>query len=339
MKEDRALGWLAVVAVGVAVWLAWPFLISLLLGALLAFTLEPFYARMIKRGGRPLVWSLTIVIATGAAVVAVAAGFITLFITRLAGFTDNIREGLKPGGALDSSMHTAMGWLGQHGLSVEDMTTRLESGAGEIASRSATIAGAVAASTFSAFLGLFFALLSMYVVLRYWSAIVATVSDVAPLNANHARAVLDEFRRAGRATLLGTVVTGLAQGIFAGIGYWMSGVPQPAFFGAATAVASLFPGVGTLLIWVPVAVFLFATGHPGKGTLELVWCALTVVGVCDYVIRPKLVGDEGTPAILVFIALFGGLEVMGLSGLIMGPILMSIAVATLRLYTREERRA
>jgi predicted PurR-regulated permease PerM len=68
----------------------------------------------------------------------------------------------------------------------------------------------------------------------------------------------------------------------------------------------------------------------------LIWCALTVVGLSDYVIKPKLVGDENTPAILVYIALFGGIEVLGLAGLIMGPILMSMAVAALRLYAREK---
>jgi predicted PurR-regulated permease PerM len=77
------------------------------------------------------------------------------------------------------------------------------------------------------------------------------------------------------------------------------------------------------------------TGHAGRAVLELVWCSATVIGLSDYVIRPALVGDEGMPAILVFIALFGGLEVFGISGLIVGPILMSIAVATLRLYRRE----
>ena len=117
------------------------------------------------------------------------------------------------------------------------------------------------------------------------------------------------------------------------------GVPQPAFFGAATAVASLLPGVGTLLVWVPVGIFLAATGHPGRAAGELIWCALTVVGVSDYIIKPKLVGDEDTPAILVYIALFGGVEVLGLAGLIIGPILMALAVAALRLYSREKQHA
>jgi predicted PurR-regulated permease PerM len=199
------------------------------------------------------------------------------------------------------------------------MTSRLEAGAGEVASRSAMLAGLVASGTFSAILGLLFALLTMYAVLRHWPRIVSAVVIVSPLNGQHTRAVLHEFQRAGRATLAGTVVTGLAQGILAGVGFWIFGVPQPAFFGAATAVASLMPGIGTLLIWVPAGVYLFVTGHAPKAILELVWCALLVVGLSDYVIRPRLVGDSSTPAILVFIALFGGLEMLGLQGPDYGP--------------------
>jgi len=91
----------------------------------------------------------------------------------------------------------------------------------------------------------------------------------------------------------------------------------------------------SVLVWVPVAIFLFVTGHPTRGFIELVWCSLTVIALSDYVIRPRLVGDDETPEILTFIALFGGLELFGLSGLVVGPILMSVAVATLRLYVRE----
>jgi predicted PurR-regulated permease PerM len=337
--NNRALGWLAVAAIAIVVWLAWPFVMSLLLGALMAFTLEPLYERMVRGRRRPALWAVTTVTATGLLVLAVAVGFVTLFVTRLAGFANDLGKALSAGGALASSLDAASQWLSRYGISISSLMSRLESGAGEVASRSAVIAAKVASGTFSALLGLFFALLMMYVVLRYWPRMVAATAAVSPLDPRHTRAVLAEFKHAGRATLAGTVVTGLAQGAFAGIGFWISGVPQPAFFGAATAVASLLPGVGTLLVWVPVGLFLAATGHPGKAAGELIWCALTVVGVSDYLIRPKLVGDEDTPAILVYIALFGGVSVLGLAGLIMGPILMALAVAALRLYTREEQNA
>jgi len=62
-----------------------------------------------------------------------------------------------------------------------------------------------------------------------------------------------------------------------------------------------------------------------------------VVALSDYVIRPRLVGDEALPALLMFIALFGGLEVLGLSGLIVGPVVVSLSAAVLRLYAQEEK--
>jgi predicted PurR-regulated permease PerM len=337
VKEQRALGWLAVVAAGVIVWLARPFAISLLLGALLAFTIEPVYERQARRSRRPILWAVLFVIATGAVVLAAAAGFVTLFVTRIADFANDFREALAPGGGLATSLSAATTWLGLHGITGGSLMSRLEAAAGEIASKSAVITAAIAGGTLRALLGLFFALLTMFVVLRYRTQMTTAIVEFSPLDPMHTRAVLSEFQRAGRATLAGTVVTGLAQGVFAGVGFWISGLPQPAFFGAATALASLVPGVGTMLVWVPAGLFLVATGHPGRAIVEMIWCAVTVIVLSDYVIRPRLVGDENMPALLVFVALFGGLEVFGLAGLIMGPVLMAVALATLRLYVRERR--
>ena len=335
MDERRALGWLAVAAIALVAWLAWPFAIGLLLGTLMAFMAAPARDWLEKRTRRPGLSSLLTVIVSGVILLAAATIFATQFVKHLVDFAMTVREALRPGGALAASANAATAWLARYGVDTSSVTARLEESAGEMATRSAATAAAVATQTFGMLLGLFFALLSMYAVLRHWTRIVAWLVAISPLQSKHTREVLEVFRRAGRATLAGTVVTGLAQGALAGIGYWISGVPEPAFFGAATAVASLIPAVGTLIVWVPVAIFLFVTGHPTRGFIELVWCSLTVIALSDYVIRPRLVGDDETPEILTFIALFGGLELFGLSGLVVGPILMSVAVATLRLYVRE----
>jgi predicted PurR-regulated permease PerM len=159
---------------------------------------------------------------------------------------------------------------------------------------------------------------------------------MVPLRPRYTRELLVEFQRVGRSTLLGTVLTGLAQGVLAAIGYMITGVPEAAFFGAATAVASLLPGVGTLLVWVPAGVFLFLTGHPAMGVLELCWGSIAVVGASDYVIRPRLVGGHGTmPSLLTFVALFGGVEVFGLSGLIIGPLIVSLSYAVLKIFAQD----
>jgi predicted PurR-regulated permease PerM len=140
----------------------------------------------------------------------------------------------------------------------------------------------------------------------------------------------------GREVFLGTVVTGLVQGLLAAIGYWITGVPEPAFFGAITALASLIPGVGTLLVWVPIGVVQILSGRAGAGLVELVFSALTVGIASDYVIRPRLVGREkNVPSILMFIALFGGVEVFGVIGLILGPMIATLSLAVLRTYERQ----
>lgn len=179
----------------------------------------------------------------------------------------------------------------------------------------------------------------MHVMLHHWPRIVAALERVSPLRDQYTRALLEEFRRVGRITLFGTVVTGLLQGLLAGIGFWITGVPRSLFLGIATAIASLVPAVGTLLVWVPAGLYLFATGHPTMAAILLLWGALVVVGFSDYVIRPRLVGEEGMPAIVTFLSLFGGLETMGLTGLIAGPVIMALAVSVLRLYAREPKAA
>jgi AI-2E family transporter len=187
---------------------------------------------------------------------------------------------------------TAIALLARLGFSQQNLTDRLRDAATGIASQSASFAAAGFSATASTLLGFFFALLAMQATLRFWDRAVAKLEAVAPLRAEHTRALLVSFRRAGRATLLGTVVTGAAQGALAAVGYWVTGVPEPVFFGIATAIASVVPVVGTLLVWVPAGLYLLLSGHVAWGIAELAWGLLVVVGFSDYVIRPRLVGDE-----------------------------------------------
>jgi predicted PurR-regulated permease PerM len=331
----RALGWLALGAVLAIARFALPFATGILLGTLMAFTLEPLYAKLVQRSDRPVAASLLTISAATILIVGALGAFVTRFITGVVELANTVREQLHTQGPLSTWVDAGTSWLERFGISQASVTSHLQATAGQIASSSATMAGSLATGTFAALLDLFFAMLTMHLVLRYWPRMVTAIVVVSPLDPKHTRGLLAEFQRVGRMTVLGTVLTGLAQGALAAMGFWITGVPHPVFFGIATALASLIPAVGTLLIWVSAGVFLFASGHPGKAIIELIWGAMFVVGLCDYLIRPRLVGDAAMPALLVFIALFGGLKVLGLSGLIVGPVIMALAVTVLRLYSME----
>jgi predicted PurR-regulated permease PerM len=320
----------------VIVRVAMPEGVGLFLGALLAFTMQPIYGRLRARrlgaGPAALVCALgaTAVISSG------LAALMALFITRGVALANALPELFAPGGGIRTFAESNLAKLTWLHLSPAALSAKLQEQAMSLGARAAGTASELAGATFSGFLALFFMTLATYFVLRHWSEIVKRAEEILPFEARHTHALLDQFRRTGRQVLRGTVVTGLVQGALAAMGYWITGVSDPAFFGALTSVASLVPGVGTMLVWVPVSVYLIATGHVLAGVMSLIFHTVVVVIIPDYVIRPRLVGsDQGVPTVLTFVSLFGGVEVFGLAGLILGPVVVTLSVAILRTYHSE----
>ena len=185
------------------------------------------------------------------------------------------------------------------------------------------------------------AMLSMHFILRNWQRIALGAQETFPLRPDYTAGLLAEFRSVGRSTLLGTIGTGVARGRPRDVRLLDQRCAGAALLRRRQQrrVASLVPGIGATLVWAPVGTVLILVGHPGRGILELIWGAVMVGILADYVIRPRLVGAAGhLPSIVTFAALLGGVQVFGLKGLIVGPVLMSLAIAVLRLYAIEARR-
>jgi predicted PurR-regulated permease PerM len=199
-----------------------------------------------------------------------------------------------------------------------------------------TAGARVLQATTGSALGLLMALSTELYVLAEWPQLALRLEAVLPLDPRHTRALIIEFRDVSRAALIGTVATATIQGLLAAVGYAIAGVPAPLTWGLLTAIASLLPVVGTFLVWVPIAGYAIWNGEIGWGVFVLVWGFVVVSVASDYVIRPRLVGKRGHGhPLLMLVSLVGGIEVMGLAGLIVAPILMSLFVAVLRIYERE----
>ena len=336
IRQRRALGFLALVALAFLVRLAMPVGIGLFLGALLAFTLEPLYARLRRRQMRPGPAALACALGATLGVAATGLAFGTLLVTSGLTLLGTVKEMVAPGGSLRLFVEAAAARLTAFHVNVDELTTKLENEVLSLGTRIAGFAAEVAGLTFSMLLALFFMTMSAYFVLRHWTDLVKKAERMLPFDRRHTHALLDQFRTVGRQVLLGTVVTGLLQGVMAAVGYWITGVQAPPFFGALTALASLIPGIGTVLVWATVGTVLMLSGHVGAGLAELIYGALVVGIVADYVIRPRLVGSEkGMPAIVMFVALFGGVEVFGVIGLILGPVIATLSLAVLKTYAQE----
>jgi predicted PurR-regulated permease PerM len=336
IRQRRALGVLAFVALLALIRLAMPVGMGLFLGSLLAFTLEPAYKRLQRR--KIASGPAALVCALGATLGIAGTVFLLGFLLVTSGLTllGTLRVMVAPGGALRAFADSTAARLTHFHVNVDELAAKLENEVLSLGTRIASFAAEVAGLTFEMLLTIFFMAMAAYFVLRHWSEVVEKAERMLPFDARHTHALLDQFRRVGRQVLLGTMLTGLFQGILAAIGYWITGVEAPAFFGALTALASLIPGVGTVLVWASVGAVMLLTGHVGAGLAELIYSALVVGIVSDYVIRPRIVGSEkGMPAIVMFVALFGGVEVFGVIGLILGPIIATLSLAVLKTYWQE----
>ena len=333
IEERRALGFLALVALAALVRLALPVGVGLFLGALLAFALEPIYRWLQRKKLNSGAAALTCAMGATAIVSSAVLAMTTLLVTRGIVLLSVLRVQIAPGGGARALAEHSLLRLTLVHINVNDILGRLESEAVSLGSRVAGVAAQVAEITLDGLLTVFFMTLASTFVLRRWDDIVARSERLLPLEPRHTRALLGQFRSVGRDVLLGTIVTGIIQGLLAGIGYWITGVPEPAFFGALTAVASLVPGVGTVLVWLPIGVARVMGGHVAAGLIELFYSALTVGIASDYMIRPALVGrGNSVPSVFMFIALFGGVSAFGIIGLILGPVAVSLSLAVLRTY-------
>ena len=98
------------------------------------------------------------------------------------------------------------------------------------------------------------------------------------------------------------------------------------------AVFSIVPALGTAIVWIPAVIYLFATGSTTAAILLLLWCAL-VVGMVDNFLRPRLVGrDTKMSDLMVLLSTLGGLAMFGMIGVVIGPIIAALFVTIWDIY-------
>jgi predicted PurR-regulated permease PerM len=160
---------------------------------------------------------------------------------------------------------------------------------------------------------------------------------LSPLRDEHDKLLVQKFISISRATLKGTLVVGVLQGVLGGIAFWIAGIPSPAIWGLAMMFFSIIPMVGAAIVWIPAGIIMLLLGHIWQGIFILV-VGIVVISVLDNILRPKLVGrDTQMHPLMVFFATLGGITFFGLPGFVIGPIIVSLFLALGEIYTVEFR--
>jgi predicted PurR-regulated permease PerM len=115
------------------------------------------------------------------------------------------------------------------------------------------------------------------------------------------------------------------------VGYLIAGVPLAVFFGVLTGFCAMIPVVGAGLVWLPIGIFVF-TQDTSWGIFLLVW-GFFLVSLIDNFLKPILIGSRARiPILLIFCSIIGGANVYGVTGLLVGPILIAVLLAFITIY-------
>jgi predicted PurR-regulated permease PerM len=153
-----------------------------------------------------------------------------------------------------------------------------------------------------------------------------------PLEHHHREIAVETISRTVSAVVRGMLITALAQGLLAGAGFAVAGLPVPFLLGLLTFINSFIPFLGAASVWIPSAIWLFMQDHVLAG-LGLALYGTFVISTVDNIIKPLIIGEvTRIPVFLLFFTILGGLRVYGFLGIFLGPIILALGMAFLSIY-------
>jgi predicted PurR-regulated permease PerM len=190
-------------------------------------------------------------------------------------------------------------------------------------------------STLNLITNLITLLFFLYYMLYHGSDMEKTLYKIIPLKDENTSILASETRKMVRANALGIPLISIIQGLTATLGYFIFGVRDFALWGFLTGVFAFFPVVGTMIVWVPLVLYMFASNDTGNATALTIY-SVVVTGNVDYLARITIMRRMGNvhPVVTV-LGVIIGLGLFGFIGLIFGPLLVNYIILLFKIYINE----
>lgn len=325
-------------------WVLHPFYGAVLWATVIAVIFEPLHRRLLipMRGRRGLAAALTVLIII-AIVILPLIMIATLLVQEASGLVAKIQSGEYDFGSylhriVDALPAWATGLIERFNLkSFSTVRGWLASGlmkGGEVLAPQALSLGM---NTFDFVIGFGIMLYLLFFLLRDGEALAGRIKEAIPLHGDRKSALFTRFADVVRATVKGGILVALAQGTLGGIAFWFLGIHAALLWAALMAFLSLLPAIGAGLVWAPVAIYFLATGAIWQG-IGLALYGVLVIGLVDNLLRPFLVGkDSKLPDYVVLVSTLGGIEVFGLNGFVIGPLIAAMFMVSWEIFSASRR--
>ena len=324
-------------------WIISPFFGAVFWAMVLALMFMPVHRRLCARlRGRDTLAALGTLLFCMVIVVVPMIFVVGAMVDEATSFTQRLRTGeFNPRTYFEQIQNALPGWLrdllGRFGLfNAQDVVDKLTAAVVQGGQALTTRALAIGQNTLMLLVNLGIMLYLLFFFLRDGRDLAQTIRRAVPMQRQHTDFLLSKFATVVRATVKGTVVVALVQGMLGGVAFAFLGIHGAVLWGVVMSVLSLLPAVGAALVWAPVAIYLIATGSMIEGLGLAAWGA-GVMGMVDNLLRPILVGKETKlPDYLVLLSTIGGLSIFGVNGFLIGPAIAALFVATWALFSHEE---
>jgi predicted PurR-regulated permease PerM len=327
---EQILGIAALVLLSIGcIVVLWPFLSALIWAAVLCFSTWPIYTWLERLlGGRRTPAALLMTLLVAAVVVAPFAILVATLADSVATVAQAVNSLLEQGPPAPPGWVAEIPFIGERlalylqGLAYNAPAflvelTKLIRPATDIAVASGVVLGVgLLELALSVFIAFFF-----YRHGRQMAAYVRASSE--RIGGTRARHLLPVVGSTVTGVVYGVIGTAIAQGLLAGLGFWIAGVPQALLLGFLTFLLSFVPAAPPL-VWGSVALWLFFRGEVGWGIFVAAW-GLLLVSSIDNVLRPYLLTQANSlPVLLSFFGFLGGILAFGFIGVFLGPVLLAI---------------
>lgn len=324
-------------------WIISPFFGAVFWAMVLALMFMPVHRRLCARlRGRDTLAALGTLLFCMVIVVVPMIFVVGAMVDEATSFTQRLRTGeFNPRTYFEQIQNALPGWLrdllGRFGLfNAQDVVDKLTAAVVQGGQALTTRALAIGQNTLMLLVDLGIMLYLLFFFLRDGRDLAQTIRRAVPMQRQHTDFLLSKFATVVRATVKGTVVVALVQGMLGGVAFAFLGIHGAVLWGVVMSVLSLLPAIGAALVWAPVAIYLIATGSMIEGLGLAAWGA-GVMGMVDNLLRPILVGKETKlPDYLVLLSTIGGLSIFGVNGFLIGPAIAALFVATWALFSHEE---
>lgn len=311
-----------------------PFIIAILSAAALSYIFYPLYKYFLSSLRPKIIRQRTISAIITCAIIIVLVLIPTIIMSTI--LTVEIRDGYRYFRGLLDSPGFSLTTLPANFVNIIGGKEQVNNLLGDVAGQVFEWAQKILKGIPNIMLNIFITIFSTYYFLKHGKDIYEFFKNIFPLPESRYKQMISRFEDLSRGMIMGQIVVGSLQGFLTWAGLYYIHFPNPVLWGFLTAIISIIPLLGAVIVWLPIDIYLFINGYLTGNyypAIVLLVYGTFVISLIDNLLKPKIVGDHAKihPLVILF-GILGGIQLFGIPGILIGPLVLTLFDVVIEIY-------